>query len=120
MSSDWRRALLCCCGVLLVPALAGAQPPAVLEAADWARPRSAEMVLALAPVSDAVRTWTQTPSAELVIRHPRGEAGVLWADELRDWLVALGVPSRSIVPTPTGGVTGSIELSVRRTTAGDP
>lgn len=102
----------------LLPGLAAAGPVLELDAAEWARPRTAESVLSMTPLREAVRTWEQMPSARLVIRHPRGEAGLFWADELRNWLVALGVPSRSIAVEAGGGLEDRVELSVRRTNSG--
>jgi hypothetical protein len=67
-----------------------------LGAADWSRPRSGEMVRELAPVAECVRAWHRDPQQRLVLIHVAGEDGSLWAVELRDWLVALGVPSSAI------------------------
>ena len=54
------------------------------------------MVLSLRPVAECVRAWDRGPQQRLVLVHAPGETGALWASELRDWLVALGVPSASI------------------------
>ncbi len=32
--------------------------------------------------------------------RPRGEEGVLWAEELRGWFIALGIPSTDIAMSP--------------------
>lgn len=88
-----------------------------LTAADWSRPRSAAMVTGLEPVAAAVREWHAVndarPGAILVLRHSAGEESALWASELRDWLVALGIPEDSI-RRELGGVDDSeLELEVR-------
>lgn len=83
--------------------LAAAEPPArefVLSADDWARPRSGERVIELPAVRDAVRAWLAAPGAILVVSHPGGERGLLWASELHDWLVALGIPGERIELRP--------------------
>src|SRR5690606_32767594 len=70
-----------------------------LGAAEWSRPRSAATILETAPIADAVRAWDaerKKRRVKLVLGHPGGEAGALWADELRDWLVALGLPPEEI------------------------
>lgn len=68
----------------------------LLSADDWARPRSGEMVRTLAPVATCVRAWMRDPQQRLVLIHAPSEAGGLWAVELRDWLVALGVTSAAV------------------------
>lgn len=83
-----------------------------LDAGAWSRPRSGAAVLAMQPVAAAVRAWSDAEAAEIVIRYPGGEDGVLWASELRDWLVSLGVPSSRVRPV-AGGQPGSIRLEVR-------
>lgn len=83
-----------------------------LDAGAWSRPRSGQAVLAMQPVAEAVRAWSDAEAAEIVIRYPGGEDGVLWASELRDWLVSLGVPSSRVHPV-AGGQPGSIRLEVR-------
>ncbi len=51
----------------------------------------------------------------ILIRHPRGEEGVLWAEELRGWLVALGIPSQDIALGPASSRVDAIELAVTDT-----
>ena len=64
-----------------------------LSADEWARPRSGEVIPELASVRAAVSYWGRGVDAILVIRHPGEDSGELWAAELRDWLISLGVPS---------------------------
>lgn len=109
------KILLLC--LLMLPGLAAANTY-TLTAAEWSRPRSAAMVTNLQPVAAAVREWHATVGNDgigrLVLRHAAGEEAALWANELRDWLVALGVTADAIV-LQLGGVSDSeIELEVRR------
>lgn len=71
-------------------ALAGSQW--TLEAAEWARPRDGKIVARMPPLAEVVSTWAAQPQQRLLIRYPGGEEGLLWAYELRAWLVALGIP----------------------------
>jgi len=104
----------CCLSLLALPAVALGDARFVLEGGDWARPRSGDMVTALPAVRQAVRAWSQAPSAALELRHPRGERGLLWAEELRDWLVALGVPGAAVELTPASDLEDALHLAPRR------
>ena len=64
-----------------------------LSADEWARPRSGETIPRFGPVRAAVAYWNRGSDAIVVIRHPGEDSGELWAAELRDWLITLGVPS---------------------------
>lgn len=114
MISGLRNILLA--GVLLLSCTASAATH-VLTAAEWSRPRSAEMVLGLQPIAAAVREWhalaSEDSGAQLVIRHAAGEEPGLWASELRDWLVALGVPLESVRLEMGGVGDNEIELEAR-------
>lgn len=64
-----------------------------LSADEWARPRSGDVIPELASVRAAVSYWGRGVDAIFIIRHPGEDSGELWAAELRDWLISLGVPS---------------------------
>jgi len=64
-----------------------------LSADEWARPRSGDVIPELASVRSAVSYWGRGTDSLLLIRHPGEDSGELWAAELRDWLISLGVPS---------------------------
>lgn len=82
-------ALACAAGVR-------AETECAVSAAEWSRPRSAAMVRTLPGVRDCVQAWLAQPELRLILVSAPGEEGGLWASELRDWLVALGVPSAAI------------------------
>ena len=67
-----------------------------VSAAEWSRPRSAAMVRALPGVRECVRAWLADRKRHVVLVSTPDEEGRLWASELRDWLVALGVPSAAV------------------------
>ena len=64
-----------------------------LSADEWARPRSGHVIPELDPVRAAVSYWGREVDAVVIIRYPGEDTGELWAAELRDWLISLGVPS---------------------------
>jgi hypothetical protein len=86
----------------------------------WDRPRSADIVRTLAPVRSAVAALHATAGATLVIRHAGGQNDGLRADELRHWLVALGVEPGRIAIAPSAGASlpgqprGTLALEVAR------
>ncbi len=68
----------------------------VVSAELWSRPRSGQELMSMEPVQQAVADWRAAPGSRMIINYPGGESGTLWAEELRDWLVALGIPSKDI------------------------
>ncbi len=71
-----------------------------LSADEWARPRAGDVIPEMAPVRAAVSYWGRGVDAMIMIRHPGEDSGELWAAELRDWLISLGVPSDYIYLLP--------------------
>ena len=65
----------------------------LLGAGDWARPHDGASMVQMPPLPEVVKAWAQQPDQRLIVRYPGGEEGLLWANELRSWLVALGIPS---------------------------
>jgi len=80
-------ALLCCCP-------AGAEEKLWSLSADtWAQPRDGRSVAQMVPLPEVVAAWSSQPGQRLVVRYAGGEEGLMWAHELRSWLIALGIPS---------------------------
>ncbi len=99
--------------LLLIAPVRAADGPWVVDAEFWAAPRSGATVVAEPAVRAAVDTLSfREESSRLVIRHPGGETGQLWAQELRGWLVALGIPSERIVTEPGGVRDDQLQLTV--------
>ena len=99
----------------------------VITADQWARPRSGESLVQMPALKRAVRDYLGQNAGRddeqggsrntrrdqrILIRHPRGEEGVLWAEELRSWLIALGIPSTDIAMSPQSTRVDAIELAV--------
>jgi len=99
--------------LLLFSPVRAADGPWVIDAEFWAAPRSGEAVLAEPALRAAVDTLMfREESSRLVIRHPGGETGQLWAEELRGWLVSLGIPSVRIQTEPGGVRDDQLQLTV--------
>lgn len=84
-----------------------------LDAADWARPRSGSTVVGMAPLPDVVRAWSAADGMDIAILHAGGEEGELRARELRDWLIALGVPGNRIQRLVSGTDPHGLRLELR-------
>ena len=79
--------------VLVQPVWANSVRIFTLSADQWARPRSGAVIPEFSTIRSAVNYWSKGPDTLLVIQHPGEDSGELWAAELRDWLISLGVPS---------------------------
>ncbi len=93
-STMWPPALMLALFLLVPPPLWAES--VTISAERWATPRSGETVAAWPELRELMATFDRKPGSQLVIRYARGENGSLWAEELRSWLVSLGVPSSRI------------------------
>ena len=78
--------------LLISPRMLAETAQWVLSADAWARPRDGQSVARMSPLPEVMSSWSENDGRRLLIRYPGGEDGLLWAHELRSWLVALGVP----------------------------
>lgn len=84
----------------------------VVSAEDWSRPRDGIYIARLPALAAAVNRLIDQPSNKLLIRYPEGEDGVLWAQELRGWLVALGISSNRVDILSSSTNRDALELAV--------
>ena len=83
-----------------------------LSADEWARPRTGAVIPQLAAVRSAVSYWGKGSGKAVIIRYPGEDTGELWAAELRDWLISLGVPSDYILLSSGTQAADEIKLEV--------
>ena len=62
------------------------------------------------PVRLAVSYWDSLDNAAIMLSYPGEDSGELWAAELKDWLITLGIPSDYIYLTP--GLQNSAEIRI--------
>ncbi|MBD3671826.1 MAG: hypothetical protein HUJ29_13735 [Gammaproteobacteria bacterium] len=98
--------------LLLLAAPASGAPVYILTAAEWAGPKQGDRILNMDGVRSAVLSMDEHPGARLLLRYPGGDEGTLWVEELRSWLLALGVGPESIELRPGSPATDLIELEV--------
>jgi hypothetical protein len=102
-----------CLAFLFVAGPVAGQTVFVVDAETWSTPRSAGYLIQLTPLREAVATLQGGEQRRLTIRHPESEQGEFWAAELRDWLVALGVPSLRIHVEGDASVHEQLDLVIR-------
>ena len=71
-----------------------------LQAETWDMARNGESLLKIDALSRVVNSWARNQSSKIELRYPGGEEGELWVEELRNWLISLGVPSDAIRLSP--------------------
>lgn len=83
-----------------------------ISAQEWAQPRHGEWLISHPALSGAVDQLQRNPQSRLQVRYPGGDEGVLWAQELQSWLVALGLGSERIELVPGSSKADRIQLKV--------
>lgn len=86
-----------------------------LRAEQWEAAREGERILALPALQQLVNTWDAHPHQKIELRYPGGEEGELWVEELKDWLIALGVPSAYLGAVPGSGEADVIHFQIIQT-----
>jgi hypothetical protein len=80
--------------------LPGVAEALTLVTTDWPEPRRAETLAAHKPLGDFLPALDQRDARVLRIRHAGGETDSRFAEQLRDALVAFGVPAARIHLVP--------------------
>jgi len=98
--------------LLCLSGLATAAPVYTLNLAQWSGPKDGASVLPMGGLGAAVRDMDSHPEGRLLLRYPGGDEGSLWVEQLRAWLLALGVGPKRIEMRPGSPKTDVIELEV--------
>ena len=85
-----------------------------LHAEQWELARNGERLLGIGGIAEVVSEWSSDKRQKIELQYPGGEEGELWVSQLTDWLVALGIPSMSLVAVPGSGKADIIRLRVIR------
>jgi hypothetical protein len=64
-----------------------------VSADEWSRPRAGAVIAEFDSIRAAVSYWEKAADHSILIRYPGEDSGEIWATELRDWLVSLGIPT---------------------------
>ena len=84
----------------------------LLHANEWSVPKKTEIVLAMPAINKSMQKLQKDLNSLLKIKYPGGDEGTLWANELRSWLVALGLSSNRIELIQGSAISTTIELEV--------
>jgi hypothetical protein len=83
-----------------------------LSADEWAQPRSGVAITQFNAVRSAINYWEQGIDSAILIRYPGEDSGEIWATELRDWIISLGIPSDYLQLMPGSHAADKIKLIV--------
>ena len=83
-----------------------------LSADEWAQPRTGSVVTQFDSVRTAISYWEKGVDAAILIRYPGEDSGEIWATELRDWMISLGIPSDYMRLMPGSQAADEINLIV--------
>lgn len=98
--------------LILSPVCANSLRIFSLGADEWARPRSGPVIPNFDTLRSAIDYWEQGTNTAVLIRYPGEDSGEIWASELRDWFISLGIPSDYIMLVPGSQDADEITLVV--------
>lgn len=84
----------------------------LLHANEWSVPKQTVTLLVMPAISKSMRKLQNNTNSMLKIKYPGGDEGTLWVNELRSWLVALGLSSNRIELVQGSAISTTIELEV--------
>ncbi|MCW8827920.1 MAG: hypothetical protein OQK94_02565 [Gammaproteobacteria bacterium] len=103
---------ICVLLLMLSPAFQALGESWEISASEWSRPRHGDWLVRQPALVAAIEQLQRVPTTRLQIRYPGGDEGVLWAEELQSWLVALGLESDRIERVPGSGTADHIQIRV--------
>ena len=98
--------------LLSLPIVHASESTYHLSSEQWSVPRSVGSILNMQAISLSMQAIQQNENASLVIHHPGGDEGSLWALELRAWLISLGLSASKISLTPGSSDTEQLDLEI--------
>jgi len=104
------REMLCVL-LLAMPVAAGAVTVDVPEQ-FWLKVRSGDSVLAEPEIAQAVRQFLDQPRSVLIVRHAREDESLAHAEELRGWLIALGLEAGRIELAETNTADRTLKIEI--------
>lgn len=84
----------------------------LLHANEWSVPKQTSTILSMPAIHNSIQKLKTNTKSFLRIKYPGGDEGTLWVNELRSWLIALGLSSKRIELVPGSAISTTIELEV--------
>lgn len=84
----------------------------LLHAKEWSVPKKAVTLLEMPAINKSMQKLQEHTDTILKVKYPGGDEGTLWVNELRSWLIALGLSSGRIELVPGSAISTTIELEV--------
>lgn len=97
---------------MLLATLSVAAEPERLHANEWLLPKKAGAILNMPAIYKSMLKIQKSPNSVLSLKYPGGDEGTLWVNELRSWLVTLGLSSKRIRLVKGSAISTSIEFDV--------
>jgi hypothetical protein len=84
----------------------------LLHINEWSVPKQTVTLLEMPAIRKSMLKLQLSDASMLKVKYPGGDEGTLWANELRSWLIALGLSSKRIDLVPGSAISTTIELEV--------
>ncbi len=84
----------------------------LLHAKEWSVPKKTTTILAMPAIYNSMNKLHKSTNSILNLKYPGGDEGTLWVNELRSWLIALGLSSTRIELVQGNAISTTIELEV--------
>lgn len=97
---------------MLLTTFSIAAEPEKLQSNEWLLPKKAGTILSMPAIYNSMLKIQKSPNSILSLKYPGGDEGTLWANELRSWLVTLGLSSKRIMLVQGSAISTSIEFEV--------
>ena len=89
-----------------------AENVALLHAKEWSVPKNTAAILSMPAINESMKKLQKSSTSILKLKYPGGDEGTLWVNELRSWLVTLGLSSKRIELVQGSAISTTIELDV--------
>lgn len=106
------RKLILSVVVLFVTSNSFAADVEFLHANEWSVPKQSTTILTMPAIHNSMKKLQKNVNSVLKVKYPGGDEGTLWVNELRSWLIALGLSSARIELVQGSAISTSIELEV--------
>ena len=84
----------------------------LLHSDEWLLPKQAKTLLEMPAIHKSMQKLRTHIDSSLQLKYPGGDEGTLWVNELRSWLVALGLSSKRIKLIQGSAISTTIEFEV--------